>query len=320
MTQHLAPPRLVGPFEWAPHLGIERAHYIALAASDPAAAARFAVEHMGLYLVHVDGAGRHYLAANGYDAYSLVYAPGRDGAIDHISFLVGTSSTLAAAAVRLAVSGAEVERIERSALWRHGPAIRVSTPSGARIELATGVSVPVPMGHLAPAPAAVPGPVSFDHCIIRAADLAAGYAFAARMLGLRESGRILNPAGIPVLGFFRCRTLYHCFGLAHATGNGLHHYQMSLRDSHAVLAAYEQMKAKGKVNLLWGPLRHGAGQNVAFYFHDAVGNIVEYSAEEEVILDEDSYVPLEWSTSDYRPADEWNRTIAPWAGKQIWKD
>ena len=139
------------------------------------------------------------------------------------------------------------------------------------------------------------------------------YDFAARMMGLRESGRIVNPAGVPVLGFFRCHTLYHCFGLAHSPTDGLHHFQLTLKDSHQVIAAYEHMKARGKVELLWGPLRHGAGQNCAFYFKDAAGNIVEYSAEEELILDEDTYVPVAWSTTDTRPTDERNRTKAPWA-------
>jgi hypothetical protein len=31
-------------------------------------------------------------------------------------------------------------------------------------------------------------------------------------------------------------------------------------------------------------LRHGAGHNVAFYVYDDTGTIVEYSAEEEIIL------------------------------------
>ncbi len=313
MHQALDPPRLAGPFEWSPSLGIERAHYIALQADDPAAAARFAVENMGLFLVHVDGAGRHYLAANGLDAYSLVYTPGRNGVVDHISYLVASFSAVADAAGRLENGGTAVERIARSPMWRHGPAIRFTFPNGTRIELSTGVNLPNPMGYIAPIPAGVPGPISFDHAIVRAVDLKAGYDFAARKMGLRESGRILNPAGIPVLGFFRCHTLYHCFGLAHSPTDGLHHFQLTLKDSHQVIAAYEHMKARGKVELLWGPLRHGAGQNCAFYFHDAIGNIVEYSAEEELILDEDNYVPVAWSTSDSRPTDEWNKTKAPWA-------
>jgi catechol 2,3-dioxygenase len=316
MALALDPPRPTGPFEWAPTLGIERAHYIAVHAQDPAVAARFAVEHMGFHLVHADGEGRHYLAANGLDAYSLVYTPGRNGETDHISYLCASTGVLADAATRLEAAGVAVERVPASPLWRHGPAVRFRFTNGTLIELSTGVNVTKPMGYVTPLPKHAPGPISFDHAIVRARDLAAGYAFTNRHLGFRESGRIVNPAGIPVLGFFRCHTLYHCFGLAHSPqADGLHHFQMTLKDSHAVIEAYEAMKAGGQVELLWGPLRHGAGQNCAFYFHDAVGNVVEYSAEEELILDEDTYVPRAWSTADWRPTDEWNRTRAPWAAK-----
>ena len=33
----------------------------------------------------------------------------------------------------------------------------------------------------------------------------------------------------------------------------------------AVYAAYDKMKQGGQAKLIWGPLRHGAGHNIAFY-------------------------------------------------------
>jgi catechol 2,3-dioxygenase-like lactoylglutathione lyase family enzyme len=313
MDATVSPPRGTGPFDWVAGLGIERAHYIALTAQDPAAAAGFAVAHMGLELVHVDAERRHYLAACGLDAYSVVYCQGPDRGLDHIGYAVGGVSALVLARQRLEAAGVRAERMERGGLWRQGPAVRFATPCGASIVLDTGVVVPWPMGHVTAAPTTVPGPISFDHAIVRSHDLAADYDFARAVMGLKESGRIVNPGGVPVLGFFRCRTLYHCFGIAHGPGELLHHFQLTLKDSHAVLAAYEKMKADRAVELLWGPLRHGAGQNVAFYFHDQAGHVVEYSAEEEIILDDDNYRALVWSTSDHRAADEWNRTVAPWS-------
>jgi hypothetical protein len=43
-----------------------------------------------------------------------------------------------------------------------------------------------------------------------------------------------------------------------------------------------------------------------FYFRDYTGSIVEYSAEEEIILNDATYVPRVWPTADARAADEWN--------------
>jgi catechol 2,3-dioxygenase-like lactoylglutathione lyase family enzyme len=314
MDVTVTPPRGTGPFDWSEGLGIERAHYVALTALDPASAAKFATAHMGLELVHVDAKGRHYLAANGLDAYSVVYGPGPDRGLEHLCYVVGGVSSLATAAERLAARGVIAKSLAPGEMWRRGPALQFNTPCGASIVLSTGVNVRWPMGHVTSVPRCVPGPISFDHAIVRSHDLGADYEFARSVMGLRESGRIVNPAGVPVLGFFRCHTLYHCYGVAHGPGDLLHHFQLTLKDSHAVIEAYERMKAEGAVELLWGPLRHGAGQNVAFYFHDRAGHIVEYSAEEEVILDEDNYRVLIWSTSDHRAADEWNRTVAPWSG------
>ena len=54
-----------GPFNALHSLGVDRGNYIAVHSNNPAAAAQYAVENMGFYLVHADSEGRHYLAAHG---------------------------------------------------------------------------------------------------------------------------------------------------------------------------------------------------------------------------------------------------------------
>jgi catechol 2,3-dioxygenase len=311
-TQPAGSPALYsGPFNTAQSLGIDRANYIAIRSDNPAAAAQYAVEHMGFYLVHADGEGRRYLAAHGLDAYSLVYTPGEQGKIDHISYVVRSADDLLAAEKRLADLGVKSERMERSQLWRHGPALRFTNPSGQIIELTPGVLVDVPMAALVAEPQTTPAPISFDHAIVRAVDVGAGFEFASRVLGLKESARIVAPDDIPVLGFFRCHTLFHCFGVARSQYDGLHHIQFTLKNPLAVQGAFERMKERGKVELIWGPLRHGAGHNIVFYFRDYTGNIAEYSAEEEIILNDATYAPRVWPVTDPRAADEWNLSHIP---------
>jgi hypothetical protein len=57
-----SPAMYFGPFSGVKSLGIDRANYIAVHSNDPAAAARYAVEYMGFYLVHVDKDGSTTLA------------------------------------------------------------------------------------------------------------------------------------------------------------------------------------------------------------------------------------------------------------------
>jgi catechol 2,3-dioxygenase len=285
-------------------LGIQRTHYVALRCADPAAAAHFAAGSMGFDLVHADSAGRHYLAAHGRDRYSLVYTPGNAG-IDHISYIVADLAALDVAAELLAQANVACERVEQSPLWRHQPALRFHTPGGHLIELAPGVNVDAPMAALTSRPSAVPAPISCDHVMPRSVDVAAEMAFATGPFGLRQSSQVDAPGVGPVMGFYRCHTLYHCYAVARSRETGLHHVQFTLKDAPAVFAAHEHMAADPNVELVWGPVRHGPGHNVAFYFRDHVGNFVEYSAEEEIILDNDTYAPQHWSTADQRAHDEW---------------
>jgi catechol 2,3-dioxygenase len=311
-TQTTGSPALyAGPFNTVKSLGIDRGNYVAVHSSNPAAAARYTVENMGFYLVHVDTEGRHYLAGHGLDPYSLVYTPGAQGNVDHISYVVRSAADLLIAEQRLSDVGVMSERIAHSSLWRHGPALRFTNPSGQVIELTPGVPVDVPMAALVAEPQTTPAPISFDHTIARAVDVTAGFEFASRVMGLKESSRIVAPDGIPILGFFRCHTLYHCYGVARSHYDGIHHMQFTLKNPQALYGAFEHMKQRGKVELIWGPLRHGAGHNIAFYFRDYTGSIMEYSAEEEIILNETTYVPRVWPVTDPRATDEWSLSQVP---------
>jgi catechol 2,3-dioxygenase-like lactoylglutathione lyase family enzyme len=306
-----APAMYFGAFQQFEPLGIDRGNYMALQSSDPAAAAQFAVEQMGFCLVHVDEDGRHYLAAQGLDPYSLVYTRGEQGAVDHICYVVRDAADLLTAEALLAEAGVASEPIERSPLWRQGAALRFRNPSGQTIQLTPGVNVDLPMASVAAEPQVTPGPICFDHAVVRAIDVGAGFEFAARVMGLKESARIVAPDEIPVLGFFRAHTLFHCYAVARSQYDGLHHVQFTLKNPLAVYAAFERMRQHGKVDIIWGPLRHGAGHNIVFYFRDYTGNIIEYSAEEEIILNDATYVPRAWPVTDARAGDEWNLSPIP---------
>lgn len=290
--------------ERRPGLGIQRAGYVALSTADPAAAAAFAVAHMGFQLVGQDDAGRHYLGCSGIDRYSLVYTPGGEG-LDHVSYVVRDEAALEAAGERLAAAGVGVERIAASPPWPESAALRFRTPNGHAIQLAVGLTADVPIAAAVPRPESAPAPITCDHVVVRCGDVDAELAFAAETLGLMESSRIEAPGVGPVLAFFRARMLYHCLAIARADAPGLHHMQFTLKDGAAVFEAWERMRDDPAVDVVWDPVRHGPGHNIAFYFRDYAGNFVEYSAEEELILDDEHYAPMRWSALDQRSMDEW---------------
>jgi catechol 2,3-dioxygenase len=285
---------------------IERAGYIAICSPDPAAAAQFAVAHMGLSLVHVDGDGRHYLAGDGLDPYDLVYTVGERKTIDHIAYLVRDLATLNELQARWTAAGIDFERLDHH-LWRGGAALRVKAPAGHFVHVTTGVYTQTPQGFTVIPHEPPPAPITFDHAAPRITDTVAEVEFLTTVLGLKESARVVEPEGAIAIAFFRAHTLFHCYTVVAGPFNGLHHYQFTLKNAFAVQEAAEKMKADG-VEIVWGPVRHGPGHNVAFYFYDNDGNIVEYSAEEEIILDAAGYIAQEWSVLNPKFADEWGST------------
>ena len=60
------------------------------------------------------------------------------------------------------------------------------------------------------------------------------------------------------------------------------------------------MLARNGGRFIWGPGRHGAGQNIFTYHFDPAGAIVEYSADIYRVWDEATYVPGRWSLDDPR--------------------
>lgn len=282
-------------------LGLTRMNYIALRARDPAAAAEHA-EKLGFSIAEAASDGTHYLKAHGPDPYSLVYTPSDNGpGMDHASYLV---EDLDAATAALSEGGVAFEHVS--------DAVRFRTPAGHLIQLMTGLHLERPVGHAADTPTSAPAPLAPDHVGLGAINFEIEEHFVAKKMGLLHSSRINSAGGPQVMSFMRApgRWLYHQLVVVRSHLNELHHLQFTLKSVDSFYATYEAMKANG-IAIEWGPLRHGPGHNIAMYFRDHEGNWIEYSVEEEVVLDDATYVPRTWSTADPHVVDEWNSGDPP---------
>jgi catechol 2,3-dioxygenase len=291
---------------------ITRLNHLALKAADPGRAAEFAVDKMGFQLVHTDADGTTYLRAHGVDPYALVYVPGDAPGLDHVSYLVRDADVLERSAAHLESHHVAVARVAEPG-WEHGPAIRFKTPGGHQLELTTGVHTELPVAHMVSSNGSGgAAPVTPDHIGLGVTDFDAELDFATGVLGLLPSNRVLAPGDLQVMSFLRApnRYLYHCLVVVRGEGTAVHHYQMSLKSVDTFYATYEAMKAKG-VDVQWGPLRHGPGHNIAMYFQDGAGYWVEYSVEEEIILDDEHYEPRTWTVADPHVVDEWQSGAPP---------
>ena len=108
--------------------------------------------------------------------------------------------------------------------------------------------------------------------------------------------------------FMRCNPDHH--GIALLPGKGTFHHHAWQTQSVADLAKLGDRLNKAGRDLIWGPVRHGAGHNIAAYYVEHSGAVVELYTDLEQIYD-DNREPIVWGAednwwnmwSDYRPLD-----------------
>jgi hypothetical protein len=66
----------------------------------------------------------------------------------------------------------------------------------------------------------------------------------------------------------------------------MHHLAFELRDAAQLVASCEVL-GRNAITILWEPLRHGPGHNIATYHRDAGGQIIELFTELDRMSDED---------------------------------
>lgn len=157
-------------------------------------------------------------------------------------------------------------------------AVSVAFPEGHVIEVHT------PMPQDRPRRYAGPGihPRFLDHANLTAADPAISAQLMIEVLGLKLSERT---AGWELAWMRAGDGRHHTIGIAKSPrGGGLHHYSWEFADFADFKRLGDVLDAQDRT-LVWGPGRHGAGDNIFAYYVDAAGFLVENTAEMELISD-----------------------------------
>jgi len=122
-------------------------------------------------------------------------------------------------------------------------------------------------------------PVQLTHVVLNSADVEACERFAVETLGFKVSDRTRY------MTFVRCNRVHHCVAYARAGYGSLNHIAFKMADLDAVMRGIGRLRDAG-YPALWGPGRHGPGNNVFGYFIGPHGGIVEYTAEVEEVGDD----------------------------------
>jgi catechol 2,3-dioxygenase-like lactoylglutathione lyase family enzyme len=122
-------------------------------------------------------------------------------------------------------------------------------------------------------------PIQLTHVVINSTDVEASERFAVEKLGFKVSDRTAH------MRFVRCNRKHHAIAYANAKVASLNHIAFEMQDVDAVMRGIGRLRDAG-FDAVWGPGRHGPGNNVFGYFIAPWGGIVEYTAEVSEVGDD----------------------------------
>jgi catechol 2,3-dioxygenase-like lactoylglutathione lyase family enzyme len=207
--------------------------------------------------------GRRFFRGSADHPYIYSVAQGAPGVVA-ITFSA-PAPEIDALAARAAKAGAPLERIAALDVPGGGSGLVVRGPEGQTYQFCT---------ETAPAPAidARDRPVQVTHAVINTLSREASERFAIDVLGFKVSDRTGH------MTFVRCDRKHHCLAYAQSREPSLNHVAFEMQDLDAVMRGYGRLREAG-FDCVWGPGRHGPGNNVFSYFIAPYGAVVEYTAE-----------------------------------------
>ncbi|MEV7043886.1 VOC family protein [Amycolatopsis sp. NPDC051061] len=269
--------------------------HVAIRVRDLAAAEEFAMETLGLHpSERADGQVWFTL---GTAHHSLQYIESDEDALDHVGLLAADAESLAEARKRVEAAGLQI--LDDAALG---------------VGLEDGFSFVDEFGFVfqiysrmtqvpAPAPTAVLRPTRLGHFNFFVPEPRRMERMLVELFDFRVSDR----AGEGV--FLRCNVDHHGIGVFPGPGQ-IHHVAWEYPTIVEIAAIADLVDARGE-SVLWGPLRHGMGRNIATYVLEPSGLVQEFYCDMERIYDDARHTPGEWSLDGHKWVSLWGPHLTP---------
>ncbi|MFE3454224.1 VOC family protein [Nonomuraea sp. NPDC059194] len=256
---------------------------VALRTPDAADAAEFYRHVWGLDPVEQDG-GVTWLRGTGQEHHILELREAEQNALGKIAFAVGAPRDVDEAARRLAALGIPLVT-EPGPLDQAGGGygLRFPDPEGRLIELSCEVEAVVPRDI--DGREAVPRKLA--HVVLNTVDLDAACKFYTTVLGMRISDWSEHQ-----MAFLRCNADHHVIAFNQASWTSVNHMAYEMPSIDHFMRGIGRLRHHG-VTPLWGPGRHGPGNNTFSYFADPAGLVCEYTSEVEQVQ-EDAWLCRVW--------------------------
>lgn len=266
-----------------PAAQVRRLRHVGLVVPDPVESTTFYEEVWGLRYVD-DRDGVVSLRAAGTEHHVLELHPGPKKGLHHLSLAVDSFKDVDDAAVRLRERGLRVIDGPRhmAESWG-GYGLRFVDPENRVVELRAELDPVEPGSWNAPVL-----PKKISHTVMNTVDIDAATAFYKDVLGFRVSDWSEHQ-----MVFLRCNADHHNIAFNQAPHASLNHIAYELPSMEDVMRGIGNFRKTGRTQM-WGPGRHGPGNNVFCYFQDPSGLVCEYTSDVEQIPDENTWVPRVW--------------------------
>jgi catechol 2,3-dioxygenase-like lactoylglutathione lyase family enzyme len=259
-------------------------------------------EVVGLILAEREN-GRAFLASKvGQLAVELDHGEAERCAA--LSFEVAPETDFAAVARELEKDGIKAE-LRNDSVPGMGPALTFRDHKGTAIALFKDWSY---LGkHMAHHGV---GPLKLGHIAWVVEDPQKAAEFYGRILGFRVSDWIDD-----WFVFMRCNADHHTVNFVRGRSGKMHHMAFELKDfSHLQNAC--DLFGQRHIPILWGPVRHGPGHNIATYHRNPDDQLIELFCELDRMLDEELgyFEPRPW----HRDTPQRPKTWATGDTTNIW--
>jgi catechol 2,3-dioxygenase-like lactoylglutathione lyase family enzyme len=241
----------------------------------------FYTEAWGLRAVERDRTAA-WLRGTGDQHHVLSLVASERNALHRICFAVASPDEVDNAARRLELRG--IPLVTEPGLLDgpgEGYGLRFPDPEGRLIELSTNVNA------VAPVTANMDVPTGVAHVVLNTTDIDAMVGFYQTVLGLRVSDWSEHQ-----MAFLRCNQSHHCVAFNQAPWASLNHVAFELPTLDGFMRGLGRLRHHD-ITPMWGPGRHGPGNNTFAYFVDPAGLVCEYTSEVAQI-DEAEWIPRVW--------------------------
>ncbi|CAB4916788.1 unannotated protein [freshwater metagenome] len=272
---------------------IRQIGHVALRTTDLDACIDQATQVMGLAISQQDDTGVYLTESEQH--HSIHYIADDRNGLDHIGLEAYDEDALVE--IRKRLEQENISFVTHADDEIYGDVISFIGPEDIAYQIYAGIPQSPSEGrqhHLFPA-RSQPGvrPKRFGHLTFLVSDADKMQSFVCDVLDFRISD-------VPPGGYFvRCNVDHHGLGIMGGFEKArLHHHAWEVRDIGELANIGDRVYEYGKT-LTWGPVRHGVGNNIAAYFTDPTGCIVEYYCDMQLIYNDSDFVMREWKPEDW---------------------